>query len=207
MRYIDIHSAYHLLRVDNDDIVNPPIISKKMMMEKFEEVIEEHDIACVAALDYRKGVFNNPDTCYGLINICRSHHIPIYVDTRDDTTKFIGVNCLKLNEKETVEAMIELGLDNPQELLERLHIDNLIVTRGSQGAALYEHNKGDIQISNYVPDLSGYTGTPDVTGCGDVFDINFCYNRFVEGLEPTKSLELSVERATQFAYQLVHNRL
>ena len=80
-----------------------------------------------------------------------------------------------------------------------------MVTKGKQGASLYltkEEKKYE-----FIPDLTNYIGTPDVTGCGDVFDINFCYNRFIECLGPTKSLRLSVEQATKFAYEPVDNRL
>jgi D-glycero-beta-D-manno-heptose-7-phosphate kinase len=202
-RYIDKESNYHLLRVDNDDVSDQRIIAPdeiKTLLDHIDPLIKG-----VVVLDYRKGMLLNKATCQAIATFARQRNIPSYVDTRGDVTNFSGYNYLKLNEKEYVAACAALNINSRSKLGKALSLDNIIVTSGKNGATIENIDNGI--INKHYPSIGSHEGTPDVTGCGDVFDINFCYYRFIEGLTANTSLRLSVEEATAFAYRPIGERL
>jgi bifunctional ADP-heptose synthase (sugar kinase/adenylyltransferase) len=209
-RYIDINSGYHLIRVDNDEVVDKPNIVTENIYPEMERIIDEEGISIVSLLDYRKGMFFNHITCRDMISLCRNKRIPVYVDTRCSPIKFRGANYLKLNNLEYAAAKKELNIDDPYEMIRRLEISSLIVTRGKDGATLYGSQTGS--ETNIHP--REYNGTPDVTGCGDVFGVNFC-DYISMGREKYKSkynmeidaVKEAVDRASFFAYQNIGDRL
>jgi D-beta-D-heptose 7-phosphate kinase/D-beta-D-heptose 1-phosphate adenosyltransferase len=201
-RYVDADSGYHLLRVDNDEVVDFPIITEERLELIFQDLLT--DIECIVMLDYRKGMFSSVDAIKMIIARAKENNIPTYVDTRCNPLKFEGVDFLKLNRKEYNAAKAALNINLPKDLCKKINIKNLIITEGKEGAKLYLSNGQSYQ---YKADTKKYTGTPDVTGCGDVFDVNFCYYYFQESLEPTKALRLSVEKATKYAYMPIGDRL
>lgn len=209
-RYIDINSGYHLIRVDNDEVVDKPNIVTENIYPEMERIIDEEGISIVSLLDYRKGMFFNHITCKDMISLCRKKRIPVYVDTRCSPIKFRGANYLKLNDLEYAAAKKELNIDDPYEMIRRLEISSLIVTRGKDGATLYGSQTGS--ETNIHP--REYNGTPDVTGCGDVFGVNFC-DYISTGREKYKSkynmeidaVKEAVDRASFFAYQNIGDRL
>jgi bifunctional ADP-heptose synthase (sugar kinase/adenylyltransferase) len=203
VRYIDRASNYHLLRVDNDATVrNEP--TSVYEVEALLTCIPD-DILGIVILDYQKGIVMDSAVCRFILAYAKTLNIPTYVDTRGDTSKFLGYDFLKLNDKEYVAACAALNVNSPMDLGDKLYVQNLIITKGKQGAEIWNIRSGT--YSDHVPDLKKHEGTPDVTGCGDVFDINFCYHHFIEGLIPTESLRLSVEDATSFAYEPIGERL
>jgi D-beta-D-heptose 7-phosphate kinase/D-beta-D-heptose 1-phosphate adenosyltransferase len=202
-RYIDKASNYHLLRVDNDDVVSNKPATKEELAVLLSCMPE--DTKGIVLLDYRKGLLLDKEACQFLLTYAKSFNIPIYVDTKGNVNNFQGYDFIKLNAKEYVIACTNLDVDSPFLLGEKLNIKNLIITKGKKGSELYDITK---KINyNYIPSLRKYHGTPDVTGCGDVFDINFCYYHFIEGRLPTESILLSVENATRFAYEPIGERL
>ena len=203
-RYIDKQSNYHLLRVDNDNIVLGTNVEWSDIKRVLLKQLTEENIACVMLLDYKKGVFNNRETCKKIIDFTWTHKIPAYVDTRGDVTKFARCDVLKLNLKEFEAAKAALYINTPQELLDKLLVNKLIITKGKEGASLYIKNGNPIHVS---AELSYYTGTPDVTGCGDVFDVNFCYYSFIRNEEDNHVLATSVRNATKYAYTPIGERL
>jgi len=204
-RYVDVNSNYHLLRIDNDDVVDFPAITSDILSESLQSLFKQN-ISSIVMLDYRKGIFNDKDTCQYMINEALKKNIPTYVDTRCDITKFRGCTYLKLNKKEYDAACAAQSINCPYSLCRELNIANLIVTEGKEGAKLF--SLATETMEQYKPDLTKYNGTPDVTGCGDVFDINFCYYCFQEDLfSPTEALRFSVDRATEYAYTSIGDRL
>ena len=201
-RYIDVNSNYHMLRVDNDNVVVFPTITNSELNYLKQKITK--NISCIVMLDYRKGIFSNIETTQTMIEIAKGKNIPVYVDTRSDIDKFAGCTYLKLNEKEYVAATAAQNINCPQELCSKLNISNLIITKGKDGAELYTVKGNSYK---YTPNIRKYNGMPDVTGCGDVFDVNFCYYYFQEELQPTEALELSVEKATEYAYTSIGDRL
>lgn len=201
-RYIDTNSNYHLVRIDNDEVVDFPVITKDTLMPVLEKLLD--GISSLVMLDYRKGIFSNIDTIQTVITEAVRHNIPVYVDTRCKVDKFKMATFLKLNEKEYTAATAAQSINYPQDLCRKLNIPNLIITEGKKGAKLYTIEG---EFYQFKPDIKNYTGTPDVTGCGDVFDVNFCYYCFQEGYSPTEALALSVNKATEYAYMQIGDRL
>jgi len=200
-RYIDDSSKYHLLRVDNDNLVKRDALS----LSKLVSVICNNDLACVIFMDYQKGLFDNEMFIADTIALLRERDIPIYVDTRTkDINKFTGVDIIKLNQKEYELACIRFGTSTPQSLARTLNVDQIIITKGAHGASI--HSKSGY-TTNSIPDVSTRHVAPDVTGCGDAFDASFCYYMFVEKKCASYSIQQAVNKATSFAYQPIESRV
>jgi len=204
IRYIDTNSNYHLLRVDNDRVVKFPTVILDRLSKQLKKLLSK-DIGCIAILDYNKGIFDSTFTCQMILQLAAEKNIPVYVDTRANPMKFQGCNFLKLNQKEYDVVCTSLNIKSPYALCEVLNVQVLLVTKGKEGASMYIPTTKTQK--DYNANRKQYTGTPDVTGCGDVFDINFCYHCFIEGLTPIESLELSVNQATKFAFTSIGGRL
>ena len=207
-RYIDEDTGYHLLRVDNDLTVPSPYSNGSAILSiwsKFQSIIELNNIEVVLLLDYRKGFLSNADLVKWIIQLCRQKAIPVYVDSRsEDLSRFRSADILKLNRKEYEAACGSLNVSDHRSLLSVLNLEHLIVTNGSRGADLFNRDGKSV---NRIPDLSGYNGTPDVTGCGDVFDVNFCYHWSMNGQSLESALRNAVDKATRFAYEAIEVRL
>lgn len=202
-RYIDEESRYHLLRVDNDEIAGKSMLDRKQFFTDLESLISL-GLNGIALLDYRKGIFDDERLIKQLICIARENNIPVYVDSRAGCLKkFSSSNYLKLNHKEFTQACENIGCLNTKELIESLYLDSLIITKGEEGAEIHIKD----QAYSYRTPLDPYPGAPDVTGCGDAFDISFCYYRFIEGLEPVQAMQKAVEMATNYAHMPIEERL
>ena len=209
-RYIDDDSNYHLLRVDNDAIslYNPFTTEESIQnfKELFINTIKQNDIGMVVILDYCKGLLTNSNLNQFLIDQSHKTNLKVYVDTRaKDIQSFKNANFIKLNLKELDNAYKTLNVSNEQRLIDNLSCDTLIVTKGKDGAELYRKDK-DYKIK-YIPELSSYKGTPDVTGCGDVFDVTFCDKWNTNREHYLKILTHAVNKATEFAYELIEERI
>lgn len=209
-RYIDIDSGYHLIRVDNDDVVDKPNIVTENICPQIEKILDQKNISVVSMLDYRKGMFFNEDTCRNIISLCHRRGVKVYVDTRCSTRKFMGVDYLKLNKHEYKMALKELEVKNKSDIVNKLEIGRLIVTKGRDGALIHYGKEDD--YSTFFP--QHYSGTPDVTGCGDVFGVMFCdyISRHNNKYENKRELEFdavkkAVDEATYFAYQDTESRI
>jgi sugar/nucleoside kinase (ribokinase family) len=108
---------------------------------------------------------------------------------------------LKLNKKEFTQANKKYLTQDctSGRLRNMLQANNLIVTKGAEGAVLYP--------SMYEAKPEVFDGSPDVTGCGDVFDVTFCYNYYIKKKSLKSSLKIAVDRATRFAYEPITERL
>lgn len=207
IRYIDDASGYHLIRIDTDQTVVPPDLNSDSGVDTFKILfnlaLKEENIAVVALLDYRKGLLSNPTLTQWIIQKCKSKDIPIYTDTRSkDIRKFEGTTILKLNSNEFELACGALNISSAREALSKLKIGALLITKGKDGAEAHT----PITIFSSVSYPTEPVGNPDVTGCGDVFDVNFCYHWGVKKKHINEALELSVDRATAFAYEPVGER-
>jgi D-beta-D-heptose 7-phosphate kinase/D-beta-D-heptose 1-phosphate adenosyltransferase len=207
IRYVDRASGYHLIRIDTDHTVKPPDLDTKDRVETFKllftDVLKTESITIVALLDYRKGILSNPFLTQWIIQKCKSKGILIYTDSRSkDLRKFEGTTILKLNSAEFELACGALNVSSARELISKLKIETLLITKGKDGA---EAHTLEVRFSSiaYPTDPAG---NPDVTGCGDVFDMSFCYHWGVLNRSIDYALELSVDRATQFAYEPIGER-
>jgi bifunctional ADP-heptose synthase (sugar kinase/adenylyltransferase) len=202
-RYIDTLSNYHVFRVDNDNIVPPSVLSKEKIISILQEQLK--DVSSLILLDYGKGIFSNLKTTQAIIQLAKEKKIFTYVDTRRSVSFFKNVDFLKLNQNEYGIASLANHTKTFNELCKKLNISYLLITLGKNGAIFHDYKENTTE--QYIPNLEKYSGIPDVTGCGDVFDINFCYYCFVKREKPLEAMKIAVEKATEFAYSKLGDRL
>lgn len=210
-RYIDTGSNHHLLRADTDKMIDKSIFERNSFQKNFvflfTSILADENISGIVMLDYCKGIFDNELLVQEIISISRARFIPVYIDSRSDNlNKFTGANVLKLNTKEFERAKETLRADSIGSISRKLDLDYVIVTHGKDGAELYTNEEG-APILSYKQDLSHYNGAPDVTGCGDVFDVTFCFNWCIKDISISGSISRAVDKATEFAYKPIKERL
>lgn len=205
IRYIDKETAYHLIRIDNDKIVeniaNPVGTFASFLDGKIKENIE---ISCIVCLDYNKGFFQTDGYFpWDVIKAAKKYNIPVYIDSRYNILDWVGATTIKLNEKECVRAIINTGIldGTVEELQKELKCKNLIVTKGKKGAGLSSEEES---FFCKTPKLNG---REDITGCGDIFDISFCYYYYYKNYNLKDSLQEAVNNATKYAYTSIKTRL
>lgn len=206
VRYIDNERHYHLLRVDNDKTIPTPFLDQDEESRWFEwlqNTISTEKVGILSLLDYRKGLFNDRRT-QRIIKLARDNNIPVYVDSRcQNLNKFKDATILKLNSSEYKAACKTYHCDSYSELSNKLAIDNIIETQGARGASCWSQDS----LCSYRPDLQEREGSPDVTGCGDIFDVTFCYQWGINKVDIKTAIKIAVETATRFAYQPIGERL
>ncbi len=213
-RYIDNERHYHLLRVDSDRTVPEPFrdeVDEKSWFDWVERTLKNEHIKVLALLDYRKGLLNEARS-QRLIAMALDANIPVYVDSRcHNLKKFSGATIIKLNSTEFKAALENLSCDSTSDLSNELGIRYIIETQGAKGAEMWDGSyincgkrKG---YACHVPDLSKHEGSPDVTGCGDVFDVTFCYEWGIKKVGFYEAIKVAVETATRFAYKPIGERL
>lgn len=205
IRYIDKETAYHLIRIDNDKIIkniaNPVGTFANFLDGKIKENIE---ISCIVCLDYNKGFFQT-DGYFpsNIIKAAKKYNIPVYIDSRHNVLDWVGATTIKLNKKECFNAIDTLIKENKgkSSLRKELDYKNLIVTEGEKGAGLSSEKES---FFCKAPKLNG---REDITGCGDVFDISFCYYYYTKEYSLRDSLQEAVNNATKYAYTSIKTRL
>ena len=212
-RYIDNESHYHLLRVDNDNLIPPPFVEpteESTWFELVEQELNKNNIGILVLLDYQKGFFNKTRS-QRLISIAHDYSIPVYVDSRCHNLKqFTGAEILKLNTIEFDTACQLLDCKDSFELSKKLNIRYIIKTKGAGGAEIwdgFDTNADSKSNYSHKPEIKENRGLPDVTGCGDAFDSTFCYYWGIKKVGFYKALKIAVERASQFAYEPLRTRL
>lgn len=206
IRYIDNTSKYHMLRVDNDLLVGRYSYLLDEISPLFETCLE--DSACLLILDYNKGLFVNQDIAHYILSYSKSKNIPVYVDSRADTRKFIGASVLKMNMREYEAACNNISIPpalgtSLERLREAYGLEALIVSKGPEGAILRTTDK----TIACPPNVQYLSSIPDVTGCGDILDINFCYYYYVLRQSVEEALQNAVNAATLYAFEPVDKRL
>lgn len=209
-RFIDNERHYHLLRVDSDLITPEPFADQEQEDEWFhhiEKTLAHHQIKVLTLLDYRKGLLNEARS-QRLIAMARNASIPVYVDSRcQNLHKFRGADILKLNETEARAAIYRNNCISIATLGKELGVQYIIETKGANGADLWNNEGMITPMDSHEPDLTKHEGSPDVTGCGDVFDVTFCYHWSINKVGFKAAIRTAVERATRFAYEPIGERL
>lgn len=204
-RFIDESSRYHMLRVDNDDLAGTSRLNRDKFAYDFRKYIRS-GLNGVVLLDYCKGIFSDDIYLRVLIDESRERNIPVYVDSRSkDLHKFAGVDFLKLNAKEYKIACQTFNCNSQFQLIQKLKIKTLLITKGEEGAELWGNQEFDGYT--YRAPLDPHPGAPDVTGCGDAFDVSFCYYKMVERLSSREAFEKAIEMATTYAHMPIEERL
>lgn len=152
-RYVDDASGQQLLRVDDGDDAWDPSILHRLTDEMANG---DQNYSAFVVSDYGKGLVSESMMSY-LAEIARELKIASFLDTK----KILGpwsraFTFIKINDRE-YRAQIAAGVAKPWEWCQ-----NLIVTRGRDGADLYA---SDGSIAYHSDSCAGNVWS--VSGCGD----------------------------------------
>lgn len=149
-----------MLRLDFEDNLNE--VDKAQLEGLYAESLEEVDAVILS--DYGKGTLSNPQF---FIQMAKAKGIPVLVDPKGtDFEKYRGATCITPNFKEFTgvvgpcpdeKSILSRGL----ELLEKLDLDALLVTRGSEGMTLIRRAEEPLHHPTRAREVF------DVTGAGD----------------------------------------
>jgi rfaE bifunctional protein kinase chain/domain len=128
----------------------------------------------VLVSDYGFGLLT-PELVSAAIALAHRRHIPVTVDSRHRLLAFRGMTAATPNEPE-VEAALGLTIGHERSALEaagrtllrRLQAEAVLVTRGSDGMALFEVGRKPLHIP-----IFGTDEVADVTGAGDTVIATF----------------------------------
>jgi rfaE bifunctional protein kinase chain/domain len=155
----------HVVRVDSEDKrdISPEI------QQKIIDVLSEHmdSIDAVIIEDYNKGVIVK-ELIHSVIELVNAKGKIVTIDPKfNNFFEYQNVTLFKPNKKEAEEAIgnkfhteadvLEAG----RLLLEKLHAENILLTRSEKGMSLFERN-GDV---THIPTVARKIA--DVSGAGD----------------------------------------
>ena len=154
-----------VVRLDREPSTELMPATEDALMERLSTLAARADAILVS--DYGYGTVA-PRVFEHVQSIARSRGAIVTVDSRYELPRFSGVTAATPNEAELGDltghpvdderAVEKAG----RQLLERLHANMLLVTRGSQGLALLERDGG----ASFIP-VFGTDEIADVTGAGD----------------------------------------
>ncbi|HEX9188099.1 MAG TPA: PfkB family carbohydrate kinase [Vicinamibacteria bacterium] len=126
------------------------------------------------------------------VAFARRRKVPVTVDSRFALLRFRGMTAVTPNEPEVEEALgITIGHDRRRleaagrALLERLGCRAVLITRGSDGMALFEPGKAPLHIP-----IHGTDEVADVTGAGDTVIATFTL-ALAAGAAPAEAARLA----------------
>jgi D-beta-D-heptose 7-phosphate kinase/D-beta-D-heptose 1-phosphate adenosyltransferase len=157
LRVISRHQQ--LLRMDFEEKCLSA--NKEALVARYKKHLANANLVILS--DYNKGTLSDPQT---LIQLAREAHIPVLVDPKSlDFSIYQYANIITPNFKE-FEAVAgpcrheQDILEKGRELLEKYHIDTLLVTRGEEGMTLIKRDDF-MHLPAYAKEVL------DVTGAGD----------------------------------------
>jgi D-glycero-beta-D-manno-heptose-7-phosphate kinase len=128
----------------------------------------------VLVSDYGFGLLT-PDLVQAAVAVARRRRVPVTVDSRYALMAFKGMTAVTPNEPEVEAALgMEIGHDRRRlevagrTLLRRLGVKAVLITRGSDGMALFEPGRPPAHIP-----IFGSDQVADVTGAGDTVIATF----------------------------------
>lgn len=149
-----------LIRLDFED--GFPGFDESVLLKRFEQLLDEYDLVVLS--DYGKGTLANPGKW---IECAAKRQIPVLVDPKGrDFDKYRNAYLITPNMAEFEAVVGECADDQAveskgQKLMERCHLENLLVTRGEQGMSLLGGNQETLHIPTHAQEVF------DVTGAGD----------------------------------------
>ena len=145
----------------------------------------------VLVSDYGFGLLD-PALVRAAVALARRRKVPVTVDSRFALLRFRGMTAVTPNEPEVEEALgITIGHDRGRleaagrELLARLGCRAVLITRGSDGMALFEKGRPPEHIG-----IHGTDEVADVTGAGDTVIATFTL-ALAAGAAPAEAARLA----------------
>lgn len=154
-----------LLRLDEEETGPIGPAESQALLDRAIEIMSVADVMILS--DYGKGTLD-ASSCSSLIESARGRKLPVLVDPKGrDWTRYGGATCITPNTAElelttgrqatSESSLVDAGL----ELIRKLQIDRLLVTRGPKGMALFSRGSSPILIPTQARDVF------DVSGAGD----------------------------------------
>jgi rfaE bifunctional protein kinase chain/domain len=140
------------------------------------------DIDAVLCSDYLSGLLSE-ELVAAIKDICREHRLLLTVDAQGEIYKYAGASLVRCNNHEASsflgrrlddEAGYRTGLP---EMLRRLEVELVVVTRGGEGVSLIGRNLPYTYLPAHRVEVA------DVTGAGDTF-IAVLTLALAAGIEP-----------------------
>ncbi len=154
-----------IVRLDSRQKGQVKDVHRQKLYGSVAEIIDEIDVVLFS--DYGLGLFKG-EFISRLVNLCRSHAVPMVADSRYQLLDFAGVTIATPNLEEAGRA-VESEIEGEEEvvaagreILSSLQSDFLLLTRGKEGMTLLEAG-GDYE---HIP-ASNRLDVYDVTGAGD----------------------------------------
>ena len=148
-------------------------------------------VDAVLVSDYGFGLLT-PAVVRAAIALARRRRVPVTVDSRHGLLSFRGMTAVTPNEPEVEEALgITIGNDQKRlesagrSLLRRLGAKAVLITRGSDGMALFEPSQRTLHIP-----IFGSDEVADVTGAGDAVIATFTL-ALAAGASPAEASRLA----------------
>ena len=149
-----------LIRLDFEEEINT--VDQNLILEKFSKIVQKFNFVIFS--DYAKGALFEIDQ---LIKICRKLNIPTLVDPKQKNFQiYQGATFLKPNFEEFKQMVGRVSNDieikeKAFNLIARLKLKTLFITKGSEGIASYEKGGKVIEMDASSSEVF------DVTGAGD----------------------------------------
>lgn len=186
-----------LIRLDEEITYPRSKNDSDALLESIRKKLAQSKPSGVIVSDYAKGVCT-PYFCQELINLCKSHSIPVFVDPKGkDYQKYAGATAIKPNRSEMVEVASALGWSTDDvvkcaaNLREMLDLQFVALTLGAHGIAVVEKESVH-QIPTVAKEVY------DVSGAGDTVIASM-----VSGLAAGLSLHDSVALANLAAAEVI----
>jgi len=168
-----VHSTkQQMVRIDKATRLPERSPARRAVLAALRSVRERVDAVLVS--DYGFGLLT-PELVAAAVALARRRGIPVTVDSRFALLAFRGMTAVTPNEPE-VEAALGVTIGNDRRrlesagrtLLRRLGVKACLITRGSDGMALFEPGRPTL----HVP-IHGSDQVADVTGAGDTVIATF----------------------------------
>jgi D-glycero-beta-D-manno-heptose-7-phosphate kinase len=168
-----IHSTkQQMVRIDKATRLGERSPARAALRRALRELREPVDAVLVS--DYGFGLLT-PAQVEAAVAFARRRGVPVTVDSRHALLSFRGMTAVTPNEPEVEAALgVVIGHDRARleaagrRLLRRLGCEAVLVTRGSDGMALFERGAPTLHIPIYGSDQ-----VADVTGAGDTVIATF----------------------------------
>ena len=168
-----VHSTkQQMVRIDKATRLPERTASRRAVLASLRSLRDRVDAVLVS--DYGFGLLT-PDLVRAAVAVARRGSVPITVDSRFALMGFRGMTAVTPNEGEVEAALgVTIGSDRRRlesagrTLLRRLGVKACLITRGSDGMALFEPGLPTLHIPIYGTDQ-----VADVTGAGDTVIATF----------------------------------
>ncbi len=160
-----IGDSQHIARVDREDNSYLSESESNLLLQKIDKIMES--VYAVILEDYNKGVLTE-SLITQVVASARKKNKLITVDPKfKNFLNYRNVSVFKPNIKETEQALA-MKISSEKDLvtagkvlLDNLQVDNVLITRGSEGMSLFEKNGNVAHVPTRARKVS------DVSGAGD----------------------------------------